>query len=502
MKLSQVKMTFELADWRAPQLAGFSNNAKRMKKITDSAGSTSQVFKSACKKLLGCASSQELVRLLKSALDIRAYTFLLGSDEDFRKNNFPNREVLTNIRGDRWPLGRLTLMNLIRVFANAGDETAASSKDLLGAFITESFTKNNKKLTGELLLMQGYAAKIFNSKGPEAVAALAISERIPLDSCLRKVGLNALKGSSFVRSCFTQYYIKSLEQLNPGANSPVLDELRKPEVNGAFLSEGKLVGHRALEILIDKTPRSGPSEAWQAVVLGIAGDPRVGRQSQRYQRWWQLLGADRVRKVTSWLSRLDLKIFLEVLEASATDSNKEDILRMFPPRKKFMEGLMSEGLVVQSRLFLSTTASHFIESNFKKDDIPEYAQIRSGYTSIIYLELSNGLHMIEGTHSFKLKIMTALPSRPPISNFAVKRFSDSDFRTEIIRRFNNELESRGKQSKYGDNYIDVVHRGPVSWQFSALSMIRGHGVTFDPSAFFIKKDYRTLKETYGLGGLL
>ena len=51
-----------------------------------------------------------------------------------------------------------------------------------------------------------------------------------------------------------------------------------------------------------------------------------------------------------------------------------DVERMFPPRKKFMEGLLSQGLVIQSRLFLSRQAVTELESRYRRDQIPEHAE--------------------------------------------------------------------------------------------------------------------------------
>ena len=173
----------------------------------------------------------------------------------------------------------------------------------------------------------------------------------------------------------------------------------------AVLEEGKLLGHKALEILIDRTPDSGPSEAWQKTVIGIAGDPRVGLRSKSFQNWWQILGEARARKVVGWLSSLDLRIFLEVLESIRSKDKHREHKANVSPSEKFMEGLLEQGMVVQSRLFLSRDASMYLRANYDAEDVPEHAVIMSGHTSVIYLELTSGLHMVEGTDNMKIKIL-------------------------------------------------------------------------------------------------
>jgi nicotinamide mononucleotide adenylyltransferase len=258
---------------------------------------------------------------------------------------------------------------------------------------------------------------------------------------------------------------------------------------------GKLLGHKALELLIDRTPDSGPSEVWQKTVIGIAGDPRVGWRSKSFQNWWQILGEERAKKVVGWLSRLDLRIFLEVLEASARKTNTESIRRMYPPRKKFMEGLLEQGMVVQSRLFLSRDASMYLRSNYDADDVPEHAVIMSGHTSVIYLELTGGLHMVEGTDNMKIKILDALPSRPQILNFMVRRFNDTDFRADLVRTYIRDQNAKNRSVVPGKDYIDQAHTA-IAWQASAISLFNKRGIKYDASKFFSSSDYRLFKTSY------
>ena len=263
---------------------------------------------------------------------MRAYSFLLGSDAQFAQIFFPDTQVLQAIRDQRWPLGRLILTNLTRVFANNIDKCPNGQTNELGKFIQEAFRDLSSALTGDLRSLRSNSESVFHAEGPQLIAANSVAEQSDLSEYLRKVGFSGLMGSAFVKLAFRHYFIKQLEELPPGEDSPVLAELRKPDVHMAVLGEGKLLGHKALEILIDRTPDSGPSEAWQKTVIGIAGDPRVGSRSKSFQNWWQILGEARAKKVIGWLSRLDLRIFLEVLEASARTKQRV-YSRMYPPRK-------------------------------------------------------------------------------------------------------------------------------------------------------------------------
>lgn len=495
MKLSRLNLVSDLPDWKPSDTSGFTQQAKRLRKLAARAGSDSHAFQQACERLQVCDSVREIPGLLVDAIHVRAYSFLLCSDDQFAQTFFPDSEVLQAIRGQRWPLGRLNLTNLVRVFSTSIDKCSPSQTNELGNFVQHAFKDSSSSLTADLRSLRSHAEEFFHAGGPQVVAANAVAEQSDLADYLRKVGFSGLKGSAFVKLAFRHYFIKQLEELPPGEDSPVLAELRKPDVHMAVLGEGKLLGHKALELLIDRTPDSGPSEVWQKTVIGIAGDPRVGWRSKSFQNWWQILGEARAKKVVGWLSRLDLRIFLEVLEASARKTNTESIRRMYPPRKKFMEGLLEQGMVVQSRLFLSRDASVYLRSNYDADDVPEHAVIMSGHTSVIYLELTAGLHMVEGTDNMKIKILDALPSRPQILNFMVRRFNDTDFRADLVRTYIRDQNAKSRSVVLGKDYIDQAHSA-ITWQASAISLFYRRGIKYDASKFFSSSDYRLFKMSY------
>ena len=495
IKLDQIRLNFDVPEWRAAELAGLSANTARMRRLAGLAGTSGDQFQRACERLISCNRTEDLLTFLLDSLHIRAYTYLLNSDDAFSQRHFPSQKILDAIKNQRWPISRLMLTHLVRTFANQFGKVSSEAYALLGQFLAKNFQLLGNSLTGDLKLLAMHVSSFSSADGPAKIASKAVAAEPDLDVYLKMIGLSGLKNSSYVRAAFTHYFVIQLEKLEPGADSPILSELRKPEVQLAVLSEGKLLGHKALEILIDRTPESGPSDAWQKTVIGVAGDPRVGRQSRQYQDWWQFLGEARVRKVIGWLSRLDLKIFLEVLEASARNSNNETIKRMYPPRKKFMEGLLKQGMVVQSRLFLSQDASAYLRRNYTDDDVPEYAVIRSGHTSIIYLELVSGLHMVEGTDNIKLKILDALPSRPRIMNFGVRVFADSDFRTQLVTTYIMEQRKQGRVVEQGTNFIDQAHQG-IHWQANAIHLFHKMRIKYEASEFFSAADYRAYKLSY------
>ena len=134
-----------------------------------------------------------------------------------------------------------------------------------------------------------------------------------------------------------------------------------------------------------------------------------------------------------------------------------------------------------------------MKRNYEAEDIPEHALVASGKTSVIYLELVGGLHMIEGTHSFKLKIFDQLPKQPEILDFGKKHYQDSELRTSIMNRYGSEARQSARPIQQGVHFIDQVHTGPVSWQYAAIKLLKENGVSFEASKFFDKDLYRVFK---------
>ena len=195
-----------------------------------------------------------------------------------------------------------------------------------------------------------------------------------------------------------------------------------------------MLGHEILRILIDRSPKEKVDEQWQGIILTIAGDPRMSKSSPRYQRWWTALSTQQIQKVRGWLLRFDLLLFLKVLEDYSQMNGKEDMNRMFPARKKFLEGLFDLGLVEDSRLFINQNAEYYLKKNYKKDELPYYSIVADPNRSMIYLKVK-GKHMIEGTHNFKLWIYEDLPPDSQIFNLEEKYFAPKELTTKLESNF-------------------------------------------------------------------
>lgn len=485
--------TANIPEWGWYHFQLIESSTRKLKRIANHTGTNFDEFETTCEALLDAAETDEhaLAATIRRSIDVRAYTHLLSTNLEFRKRDPLPHILETAIKKARWPMSKLALAQLINAYFFRFNSLNATSIRAFRELIEEAY-KSKTLHTGDGFLseIQRNITWLVQPLAPQEVAERAKLNNVPLENYLLNIGLSSVLESSFVASCRNQYFISALQSIPVGAHDPLLLEIAKPGIVNSSFDDSRLMGHRVLEILIDRSPKGAASKSWRDLVMKIAGDPRVSRTAQNFQKWWQLLGEDRVEKVSGWLSQIDLQIFLDILEVNARGNS--DVQRMFPPRKKFMEGLLSQGLVKRSRLFLSKDAVEHLKVRYRNDQIPEYAEVDQK-TSIIYLELPEDIHLLEGTHSFKIKVLDALPDKKSLIDYSRKKYSDSYLRIHWIQHYLRE----GKSRRYQSGHLDLTHTGPISWQTRVIGYLRDRGIQVSASELFTKDHYVLYKDKLG-----
>lgn len=488
-------LDFILPEWQEHDFKLMRKASDKVVAIASNAGKRSDSFKNACRELLEISLSGDNARLKKAIsqpIDVRAFTFLLYSSDEFSKSVAVSRACLDALLVPRSPMSKLSLVQLVRAFFVRFDTVSSSE----GIREWCDFIKRN---LNDLALDTGssdlsryakYSSILFSLDGPRNVVDYAKEHQIDLGVLFERFGLDGFTGARYVQLCHYQYYLETLKNITVGSDNKILSEVVKKEVINAPYSDNKQLGHVILEILIDRSAGQSISTSWQRAVLTIAGDPRVPSSSRNYQQWWELLGEKRIALMRGWLSRFDLKLFLKVLEQSARDGSNSDMERMFESRKVFMEGLLKQGLVGESRLFLSSYAEHYLKKHYKKEELPEYARVASQQTSMIYLNVSGKVHVIEGSHSFKLKLFDRLPVASRVLDYNVKNYADTDLRSSIVFKYNKEYRNpKGMR--------ELTHDIHLGWQNKAIEFIRAQGLSVDVAEMISNSRYREYKNKFG-----
>ena len=489
-KLSELTLNFDLREWTERDFKGFKKATRLLDQLGKNVGITEDRFKALCKQFKELASSgkrSEPINTIKRSTDVRVVSTLWLEDETFRRGFPIYEELLNKFLLGRKRLSLLALMSLLELYFKEFDQLTLQKDDL------EKFLKNElAKITNkdsELSRLARYRYKILSTNGPKWMVKEAKTKGIDLANIYQEFGLQAFGQGRYMQLARTHYYLETLKAIEPSeTDNPILVELERPDVYNAPYSETRRIGHEVLSILIDRVSGNNVPEHWRSLVLAIAGDPRVASSSDKFQIWWSLLEEKQVRKVRGWLSKFDLKLFLEALKESAKDANASQIERMFTDRKNFMEGLDSQELILESRLFLSRTAEAYILRHYKKSELPTYALSGSSQTSVIYLNV-NGVHMVEGSHSFTLKLMDKLPIKTNILNYSQVRFSDADFRTNISYDYYREFNNFG---------VEEIRHDKLIWQNKAINFLDEHGVNVNVEDVLSNELYKQYKRRFGV----
>lgn len=424
----------------------------RLKGIIKKSGKNSKSFKSVRNQLILHVKNGEIniEKYITNSLAVRALTDLWLEDV-FNKRCPVTVPLINSIFSVRSYPGTISFIQLIRLFFMRFDQ-CGDLNSLINGILRGFVQLEKKKLPKDLNAISQCYKTIVSKNGPNWLVSAAVDLNKDLDSIQAQMGLSYYFGGRFGEICKNYYYLHQIKELQPNQSSPIFSEIQKPNVYNCLYTEGRFLGHEILSILIDKAPTADLCKEWQNLILEIAGDPRIPKTSPKYQKWWAILGEKRIEKVNGWLSKFDLLLFLEVLENYGINSGKEDLQRMFPARKKFLEGLHKQNMIQGSRLFVSSAADAYLRKNYKKSELPQYATC-GGTISVIYLNIQ-GHHMVEGSHSFSLWIYDRLPKQATLLQYGKNKFSNRELGIGLSEQYNDE--------KFGSPMKHI--RENISWQ--------------------------------------
>ncbi|MCK5716244.1 MAG: hypothetical protein KAH77_02060 [Thiomargarita sp.] len=425
--------------------------------------------------------------LLRKARDIRLLFSWWRNNPSKNLERLPlSKEILTHCikLNPRLPLQ--ALFGLINLYFEIFDQIYEFEN--LTKIIKDQLEqrKNNARASGSLLVLITNRHHLFQIGGPDYIVKLARTENKVLKDVAVAQGLpNEAKGR-FYEHCQQLFYLETLKQLSVGEEHEVLQELARNEVHETKFKGGFLLGHEVIRIIINKAKNHTQlSDNWLHLILNIAGDPRISTSSVSFTRWWAILETDYTRIMRGWLSQIDLKLFLEILEDYSNQVGGE-IKRMFPAREVFLRGLFDANLIADSRLFLSTHADTFVRANYNTREMPNFVRNSDSERSVFYLNIE-GFHIFEGTHNFYFWIHRELPTHNPSNNYELKKFDIRDLGMGLMEKI---------ERKIGVTSFHVSHNG--NWQYKVITEFQRLGIKIDPATVLIKSDYKIYRQRYGI----
>lgn len=463
------------------------------KKIADGAGQSQefQALEEGVRRLVVQGDVEQVKKILQKRRGVRVLTQLWIDSEEVRQHSF-NESFIDHIKELHPKLGMSSLMNLISLLYRYFDElNIGSTFQKLTAWLSQQIDmrlKDRKRGSNTILsVLHQHNGWLFDTNAPKAVVDLAKKNHLDLNDQLKKLRLSELPQGRFLNICHAQYYLETLREIPVGDSHEILAELSKTEVAGMPFENGKRIGHIALEIIIDRSG-GAPSSVWQNFVLDLAGDPRIASTAKNYRDWWMPIGENRIKVVTSWLAKEDLRLFLGAIEEYGKQSGDDALNRMFPARKQFLEGLYEHGIIRNTRLMLGTSAALTVKKVLGKSLTTNFIQLTDmSDKSVIYLDCGD-FHIIEGSHSFKLWIYMGLPSSR-LSDYSLQSLGHSDLTIRFVRDF---------MDSYDQGLYKSITHAPTTWQKNAIEFLAENGVELDLEKVLSRQDYRAYIRRFGV----
>jgi EH_Signature domain len=466
----------------------FQKMAKELHKYVQSGGTLSKRFQKRKDEIYEkVRKGQQLNQIIENKYDIRATVALWCESEPFRTIAPVDSKIISKIKKLSPDLKGSVLRLFVRLYFEQFDELGEGYKPLI-KLIREGLNDlhGNRRFSSDILIWKKNNNKLFRYDGPNNLVANASRRNVQLKTVAKEWKIPDGSPGRFYQVSKFIYYIKTLEEIPLHSHHDLFSELTKKEVHDSPYKNGLTVGHAVVKLLIDRLINENEriSENWSNFVLSIMGDPRIPKQSKKFQKWWSRLPKKHIDAMIGWLSQWDLKLFLKILEEVGEVQNSKNMLRMYPARKRFLEGLYDEGLIENTRLLLGRDAVGFLRRNVDQNNWPEFAFLDSAENSqsLIYLDI-HGISILEGTHNFALRIYEEFPIIG-LANYEKKRFN-----LNSIRSFKSDIEP-------------ITHsyaKKPI-WQHKLMSALaKNHNIRIDPEKVLSRNDYQIYRREYGMG---
>jgi len=448
-----------------------------LKRLVKGAGTENDKFKLAWRKLYNTVQAKENIEQgLTTKIDIRALGIALSSQ--FKDKIRVTNKVLNKINEIAEKPSTLFIENFFQYYLN--NFSKIDNLEYASLWLIQA--RRARKLS------QWYDQNLISLDGARWVAEQAITRNQDFDQVIHQLELDQYQSGDFMESAQRIYYVEQLKKIAINQPHELLVEVQKQDVYQSRFDQSELLGHKILKIMIERAPCKNIHESWLNVIMAIAGDPRIPMSHPRYITWWSHIPTHFISKVRGWLSRLDLKLFLEALEDFSESSYDPEMKRMYPSRKRFLEGLHDKELIQNTRLYMSRKMAHYLKRNYRAEHLPDFSIVADGDKSIIYVDLGDA-HIIEGSHTCYLWIYKALDPSATVFDYGKIQETYSGLTAGLDRK----MWDKGVGSR-----ANITHN-PIhfSWQRKAIETLANLRVPVTIKDVLTPDDYRAYVRRFG-----
>ena len=480
-----------LPQWRPAMSAAWNERAQAAGRITTRAG-TGRHFDALvaeARALLAAGDHDALVSRASDRRFLRAVVTVWSDDEPFARSTMtPGLLRSLAIAGSFSRLATITAASLLLEHFDLLDEWRPGTFDALAHLVRSAVeTAPSRGQRDVVEALRANAGVMFVSDGPQRLAAwLVTQDGFDPVTWFRGHGLSAQLDSRFGRVTRDAYFLAWIEAADATKDEHpflkvITDEVvtrQKTETTG---SDGRYFGHRVLEALADK-PTLHPSAGWLDALLRIGGDPRT-EATNLWRLWWARVSPQARDRVIRWMQGVNLRAFLDGVDAYAREQGDERMQRMLERRRRLLLGLYDQGRTKDVRLILGTDIRKWIARNSAVSI--DAAQLRgsiSGDTAMVYVDAGD-FALVEGSHNFKLHLYVGEGGVQALADRRTRVFDVGDLRDVYPHRH---------RMAHGDHmYRGVNHMGG-EWIRTALDFLRSRGIRLDEGALMTPNDYADL----------
>lgn len=474
-----------LNPWPAASVDAWSGLADGAATLSRGAG-TGRAFQELVNEARAFLSSQDVLGLAARAQDRRFVRAIAVAwfDEETARTTMTSAvlAVLRSARVSR--LGTIALASiLLEHFARLDawqPGLYVELRDLVRVAVGQQAAREGRDLVETLREQDRVTLEL---DGPELLSRALVAAGVDPLTWLREMHLSGSADSRFGWMLRDRYYLERIAATDAadgdhGFLATVEDEVLLRQRTASTDEDGDYFGHQVLTALTAKDTRH-PNRAWLRAVLGVGGDPRLV-QTPEWRLWWSKVPEANVRRAVRWMYGMDLRAFLDGVEAYAEATRNEPMMRLLEPRKRLLLGLYEQDRVDDVRLVVGSDIRRWINrsATFALNDIARLDDPIKQDTAIVYLDCGT-FWVVEGSHNFQLQLFVGGP--PP-------RLADRRRTSFDVATLRDTIPSLHRETHGESSHVSIWHRGR-QWIQDALDFLRVHGAHLDELGLLSRSDY-------------
>lgn len=240
---------------------------------------------------------------------------------------------------------------------------------------------------------------IFDVAGPETIARQArVGEGLP--HLMERFAIpNRGRFSEKLRQVVL---LRAVEVAPLGSETAAFTEIESLKKERVFGDQ--LMGAAALKIMVQRVAAAGGGRwtgQWPRWITRFGCDPRYSRATVESAQWWGWATDSELRLAQQGITGLTLKFFIDFLQSSLRGTERE---AQFTLRSRFLLALFESRKIQNARLVLNLYAHQQLPHQYRDPWNVAILHGTTDQTSMVCLQCTDDIYIIEGTHSFGLRM--------------------------------------------------------------------------------------------------